>query len=153
MLKFKKYTASILCLFLVWIASLIIGLILRIFFGKEKRGAKLLGLALGAANFAIAFILLLLPLFGTLSLTSSILHDVASYQPENNEEELPLDEIIYYADLYEDTITKKYIPTTYGYWYFTSLDKTTPRQRNHKGQHARYRGDTFYLYRIYRRQD
>ena len=100
------------CLFLVWIASLIIGLILRIFFGKEKRGAKLLGLALGAANFAIAFVLLLLPLFGTLSLTSSILHDVASYQPENNEEELPLDEIIYYADLYEDTITKKYILNT-----------------------------------------
>ena len=100
------------CLFLVWIASLIIGLILRIFFGKEKRGAKLLGLALGAANFAIAFVLLLLPLFGTLSLTSSILHDVASYQPENNEEELPLDEIIYYADLYEDTITKKYVLNT-----------------------------------------
>ena len=100
------------CLFLVWIVSLIIGLILRIFFGKEKRGAKLLGLALGAANFAIAFVLLLLPLFGTLSLTSSILHDVASYQPENQEEELPLDEIIYYADLYEDTITKKYILNT-----------------------------------------
>ena len=100
------------CLFLVWIASLIIGLILRIFFGKEKRGAKLLGLALGAANFAIAFVLLLLPLFGTLSLTSSILHDVASYQPENQEEELPLDDIIYYADLYEDTITKKYILNT-----------------------------------------
>ena len=100
------------CLFLVWIASLIIGLILRIFFGKEKRGAKLLGLALGAANFAIAFVLLLLPLFGTLSLTSSILHDVASYQPENQEEGLPLDEIIYYADLYEDTITKKYILNT-----------------------------------------
>ena len=100
------------CLFLVWIASLIIGLILRIFFGKEKRGAKLLGLALGAANFVIAFVLLLLPLFGTLSLTSSILHDVASYQPENQEEGLPLDEIIYYADLYEDTITKKYILNT-----------------------------------------
>lgn len=100
------------CLFLVWIASLIIGLILRIFFGKEKRGAKLLGLALGAANFAIAFVLLLLPLFGTLSLTSSILHDVASYQPENQEEELPLDQVIYYADLYEDTITKKYILNT-----------------------------------------
>lgn len=100
------------CLFLAWIASLIIGLILRIFFGKEKRGAKLLGLALGAANFAIAFVLLLLPLFGTLSLTSSILHDVASYQPENQEEGLPLDDIIYYADLYEDTITKKYILNT-----------------------------------------
>lgn len=100
------------CLFLVWIVSLIIGLILRIFFGKEKRGAKLLGLALGAANFAIAFVLLLLPLFGTLSLTSSILHDVASYQPENQEEELPLDDIIYYADLYEDTITKKYVLNT-----------------------------------------
>ena len=107
-----KIVVYFLCLFLVWIASLIIGLILRIFFGKEKRGAKLLGLALGAANFAIAFILLLLPLFGTLSLTSSILHDVASYQPENQEEELPLDEIIYYADLYEDTITKKYILNT-----------------------------------------
>ena len=100
------------CLFLVWIASLIIGLILRIFFGKEKRGAKLLGLALGAANFAIAFVLLLLPLFGTLSLTSSILHDVASYQPENQEEGLPLDQLIYYADLYEETITKKYILNT-----------------------------------------
>ena len=100
------------CLFLVWVVSLIIGLILRIFFGKEKRDAKLLGLALGAANFAIAFVLLLLPLFGTLSLTSSILHDVASYQPENQEEELPLDDIIYYADLYEDTITKKYILNT-----------------------------------------
>lgn len=107
-----KIVVYFLCLFLVWIASLIIGLILRIFFGKEKRGAKLLGLALGAANFAIAFVLLLLPLFGTLSLTSSILHDVASYQPENQEEGLPLDEIIYYADLYEDTITKKYILNT-----------------------------------------
>ena len=60
-----KIVVYFLCLFLVWIASLIIGLILRIFFGKEKRGAKLLGLALGAANFAIAFVLLLLPLFGT----------------------------------------------------------------------------------------
>ena len=107
-----KIVVYFLCLFLVWIASLIIGLILRIFFGKEKRGAKLLGLALGAANFAIAFVLLLLPLFGTLSLTSSILHDVASYQPENQEEGLPLDQLIYYADLYEETITKKYILNT-----------------------------------------
>lgn len=107
-----KIVVYFLCLFLVWIASLIIGLILRIFFGKEKRGAKLLGLALGAANFAIAFVLLLLPLFGTLSLTSSILHDVASYQPENQEEGLPLDQVIYYADLYEETITKKYILNT-----------------------------------------
>lgn len=107
-----KIVVYFLCLFLVWIASLIIGLILRIFLGKEKRGAKLLGLALGAANFAIAFVLLLLPLFGTLSLTSSILHDVASYQPENQEEGLPLDQVIYYADLYEDTITKKYILNT-----------------------------------------
>lgn len=107
-----KIVVYFLCLFLVWIASLIIGLILRIFFGKEKRGAKLLGLTLGAANFAIAFVLLLLPLFGTLSLTSSILHDVASYQPENQEEGLPLDQLIYYADLYEDTITKKYILNT-----------------------------------------
>ena len=107
-----KIAVYFLCLFLVWIASLIIGLILRIFFGKEKRGAKLLGLALGAANFAIAFVLLLLPLFGTLSLTSSILHDVASYQPENQEEGLPLDQVIYYADLYEETITKKYILNT-----------------------------------------
>lgn len=107
-----KIVVYFLCLFLVWIASLIIGLILRIFFGKEKRGAKLLGLTLGAANFAIAFVLLLLPLFGTLSLTSSILHDVASYQPENQEEGLPLDQLIYYADLYEETITKKYILNT-----------------------------------------
>lgn len=107
-----KIVVYFLCLFLVWIASLIIGLILRIFFGKEKRGAKLLGLALGAANFAIAFVLLLLPLFGTLSLTSSILHDVASYQPENQEEGLPLDQVIYYADSYEETITKKYILNT-----------------------------------------
>lgn len=107
-----KIVVYFLCLFLVWIASLIIGLILRIFLGKEKRGAKLLGLALGAANFAIAFVLLLLPLFGTLSLTSSILHDVASYQPENQEEGLPLEQVIYYADLYEDTITKKYILNT-----------------------------------------
>lgn len=107
-----KIVVYFLCLFLVWIASLIIGLILRIFFGKEKRGAKLLGLTLGAANFAIAFVLLLLPLFGTLSLTSSILHDVASYQPENQEEGLPLDQLIYYADLYEETITKKNILNT-----------------------------------------
>lgn len=100
-----KIVVYFLSLFLVWIASLIIGLILKIFFGKENRGGKLLGLALGAANFAVSFVLLLVPLFGTLSLTSSIVRDVSEYQSEESE----MDQILYYTDLYENTITKKFI--------------------------------------------
>lgn len=88
----------------VWLFSLIIRLVLRIIFGKAGRSGKLIGLGFGALQFTINFILLLLPLFGTLSFASSLIHDVAEYQEDES-----MNEIVEYADLYENTITKKFI--------------------------------------------
>lgn len=91
-------------LFFVWIASLILRLIFRIIFKKADRSGKLIGLGFGALQFVLVFILTLLPLFGVVSFASSVVHEVDKYQEDES-----LKEVVEYADLYENTITKKYL--------------------------------------------
>lgn len=94
-------------LFLVWLVSLILSLILKIFIGRRNGGGKLIGLAIGALRFVVVFLLLFLPLFGTLSLASSVIHDVASYQ--QSEEDTVMKQVVDIADQYEESFTKKYL--------------------------------------------
>ena len=63
----------------VWFISIIIRIILRIICGKPKKSGRLIGMGLGFAQSIVIFILLFLPVFGTLSLTSSVVHDVSTY--------------------------------------------------------------------------
>ncbi|MBE6130115.1 MAG: CvpA family protein [Erysipelotrichaceae bacterium] len=94
-------------LFFVWIASLILRLLFRIIFKKANRKGKLIGLGFGALQFTLIFILYLLPLFGVVSFASSVLHEVDKYYEDES-----IKEVIEYADLYENTITKKYFLNT-----------------------------------------
>lgn len=94
-------------LFFVWIASLILRLLFRIIFKKANRKGKLIGLGFGALQFTLIFILYLLPLFGVVSFASSVLHEVDKYYEDES-----IKEVIEYADLYENTITKKYVLNT-----------------------------------------
>lgn len=94
-------------LFFVWIASLILRLLFRIIFKKANRKGKLIGLGFGALQFTLVFILYLLPLFGVVSFASSVLHEVDKYYEDES-----IKEVIEYADLYENTITKKYFLNT-----------------------------------------
>ena len=89
----------------VWILSIIIRIILRIIFGKAKRSGRLIGLGIGFGQFILIFIIFLLPLFGMLSFASSLIHDVSEYTKEEETMEM----VVEYADLYEETITKKYL--------------------------------------------
>lgn len=89
----------------VWILSIIIRIILRIIFGKAKRSGRLIGLGIGFGQFILNFIIFLLPLFGMLSFASSLIHDVSEYTKEEETMEM----VVEYADLYEETITKKYL--------------------------------------------
>ena len=94
-------------LFFVWIASLILRLVFRIIFRKADRKGKLIGLGFGALQFVLIFILYLLPLFGVVSFASSVIHEVDKYYEDES-----IKEVIEYADLYENTITKKYVLNT-----------------------------------------
>lgn len=91
-------------LIFVWIASLILRLIFRIIFRKAGRSGKLIGLGFGALQFVLVFILTLLPLFGVVSFASSVIHEVDKYYEDET-----LNQVVEYADLYEETITKKYL--------------------------------------------
>jgi uncharacterized membrane protein required for colicin V production len=102
-----KIVVYFIGLLLVWILSIILSLILKIFIGRKNGGGKLIGLGIGAARFVVVFLLLFLPLFGTLSLTSSIIHDVAEYQQP--EEGSIMGKVVEIADQYEESFTKKYL--------------------------------------------
>ena len=91
-------------LIFVWIASLILRLIFRIIFRKAGRSGKLIGLGFGALQFVLVFILTLLPLFGVVSFASSVIHEVDKYYEDET-----INQVVEYADLYEETITKKYL--------------------------------------------
>ena len=91
-------------LIFVWITSLILRLVFRIVFKKTNRSGKLIGLGFGALQFILVFILTYLPLFGVVSFASSVLHEVDKYTEDES-----LKEVVEYADLYENTITKKYV--------------------------------------------
>lgn len=102
-----KVVVYFIGLFFVWIASLILRLLFRIIFKKSNRKGKLIGLGFGALQFTLIFILYLLPLFGVVSFASSVLHEVDKYYEDES-----IKEVIEYADLYENTITKKYVLNT-----------------------------------------
>ena len=93
-------------LFIAWILGYIIRLIIRLIFGKAKRNLRMLGLGVGVLRFGLYFVLFLLPIFGTLSFASTLTHELTYYQKEEN---TTLNQVIDFADLYEETITKKYL--------------------------------------------
>lgn len=102
-----KIVVYFIGLLLVWLLSIILSLILKIFIGRKNGGGKLIGLGIGAARFIVVFLLLFLPLFGTLSLSSAIIHDVAEYQQP--EEGSIMGKVVEIADQYENSYTKKYL--------------------------------------------
>ncbi|MBQ4571128.1 MAG: CvpA family protein [Bacilli bacterium] len=102
-----KIVVYFIGLFFVWLVSLILRLVFRIIFRKANRKGKLIGLGFGALQFVLIFILYLLPLFGVVSFASSVIHEVDKYYEDES-----IKEVIEYADLYENTITKKYVLNT-----------------------------------------
>ncbi len=102
-IKITIYFSGLTC---IWFTSLILRLILRIFFGKEKRNNKALGMLVGAGHFALASFLFLLPLFGTLSLVASVVNDINEYVEV---EDGSLDDVLIYTNMYEESIVKSQI--------------------------------------------
>ena len=92
---------------LVWLTSIILSLILKIFIGRKNGKFKLVGMGMGALRFIVVFLLVFVPMFGMMSLTSTVVHDIAEYQEP--EEGSTMKQIVEYADLYEESFTKKYL--------------------------------------------
>ncbi len=106
------------------IISLIFFIIRKILRIKIKRKAHLLGMAAGLANFAITFILIYLPIYGLLSLSSTLIKDLNYYQTELNldQEQVEVietanedDEMLLIAEAIDNSFVKKYLLSPISY--------------------------------------
>ena len=101
------YVIGLFGILIIRIILNIICLILRkILHIKLKRKSRLLGMALGVALFAVNFIVLFLPFFGMISLSTTIINDVNTYQ-EQLDVDTDLGEIGEFVEAYENSIVKK----------------------------------------------
>ncbi len=100
------------------IISIIFAIIRKILGIKIKRKAHLLGMAAGVVNFVITFVLIFLPIYGILSLTSMVIKDVDYYQTELNLQQTTAevqtvanenDDLLLISDTIDNSFVKKYI--------------------------------------------
>lgn len=106
-----KLIVFIIGIALVFLFALLFRLIFwilrKILHIKIEKDKKLLALPIGAAHFILLFMVLYLPLFGLLNVTSTIVSDVMEYKENLNMEEEQIEMFETYCDAIDSSYTKK----------------------------------------------
>lgn len=107
-IKLVVYIIGMLIVFLLALILRLIFWILRKILGiKIERDKRLLALPIGAAHFILLFMILYLPMFGMLNLTSTIAGDVMEYKENLNMDEDKAEIIETYCSSVDNCYTKK----------------------------------------------
>lgn len=104
------YIGGISVVFLLrWFLSLITLILRACFRIKLEKKSHLLGLATGVFQYAIVFVLIFLPIYGTLSLASTIIQDINTYQEKLNVDTEDFEPVLEISNEIENSFVKKLV--------------------------------------------